>query len=437
MVVISLYNLVDAFWVSKLGYQPMAVLTVIMPFFIICLAIGTGTGIGVNALASRRFGERNIEAANKATGQTIFICLFLGIIITAATSLSPRQILLISGATPDIIDFGIQYLSIIGMGIPLFLFSIVSRNIFQASGDAVRPMIFIIISQLINVFLDPVLIFGWGFFPEMGIAGAALATVIAYGSSSIMALWYIFSGKTAYRIRFHHCVPSLKIIRQIYRVGLPSMFMEMTESIGFALFNHVAAIFGSIVLAATGIAMRITDLVFMIIIGTSHGLLPIVGFSLGARQWQRLWKAVKLANIWLVGFLIVATAVLEIFTPQIVGFFNSDPALLEIAVPGMRIFCSTMVIVGPTIIFITTFQGLSKGTDAMVLSLGRQFIFFIPGLFIFSHFLGLTGVWISMPVSDILGFATAGLWLLREYRLQSQQALRPESAIKIVQTDER
>jgi putative MATE family efflux protein len=429
MVTISLYNLVDALWVAKLGHQAMAVLTVIMPFFIICIAIGAGTGIGVNALASRRFGERNVEDANRVTGQTFFLCLFLGIIFLLASNLFPRQILLISGATPDILDLGVQYITVLGWAMPLFFFGTVSRNIFQASGDAMRPMIFIIISQVINIILDPFLIFGWGFFPEMGIAGAALATVISICIGALLALWYIISGKTAYRIRFHHCLPRPKIIWQIYRVGLPAMFMEMTEAVCFAFFNHVAATYGSIVLAAVGIAGRITDLAFMIIIGTAHGLLPIVGFSLGAKQWQRLWGAVRLASTWLAGFLIGATLILEIFTPQIVSFFNSDPALLEIAVPGMRIFCSTLVVIGPTIIFITTFQGLSKGTDAMLLSFCRQFIFFIPGLFLFSHFWGLTGVWIAMPVSDILGFATAGFWLLREYRLQSKDVLLAEKQV--------
>jgi putative MATE family efflux protein len=424
MVIISLYNLVDAFWVAKLGHQAMAVITVIMPFFIICIAIGAGTGIGINALSSRRFGERDVEAANKVTGQSFFLCLFFGIIFLIATNLFPRQILLISGATPDMLELGVQYISVLGWAMPSFFFGVVSRNIFQASGDAIRPLIFTAAAQLTNVILNPCLIFGWWFFPEMGIAGSALATVIASIFGSILALWYILGGKTVYRIHFHHCIPSLTTIWQIYGVGLPSMIMMMTESVGFALFNHVAAAFGSIVLAATGIAMRISDLILMVIIGTSQGLLSIVGFSFGAKQWQRLWGAVKLANIWLIGFLIATTAILEIFTVQIVSFFNPDQALLEIAVPGMRIACSTMVIVGPTIIFITTFQGLSKGTDAMVLSLARQFIFFIPGLFLFSHLWGLTGVWISLPISDILGFATAGIWILREYRLHIRNTLR-------------
>ena len=236
MVTISLYSLVNTFWVAKLGYQAVAALTVTLPFFILATAIGVGTGIGVNALSSRKFGERNVEAANQATGQTFFLCLALGVIFILATNLFPQQILIICGATEDIMDLGEQYLRMLGFAIPLFLFGTISRNIFQASGDAIRPMIFILMAQVINAALDPFFIFGWGVFPEMGVAGAALATAIASGFSAILAIWYILSGRTAYQIRFRHCIPKFSTIGSIYRVGLPSMFMEMTESVGFALF---------------------------------------------------------------------------------------------------------------------------------------------------------------------------------------------------------
>jgi Na+-driven multidrug efflux pump len=151
--------------------------------------------------------------------------------------------------------------------------------------------------------------------------------------------------------------------------------------------------------------------------------LPIVGYSLGARLWIRLWGVVRLASLWLVALMAVVTLVMEIFTPQIVRAFNRDPALISVAVPGMRIFLSTIVIIAPTIVFIVTFQGLSKGKDVLALSLARQFIFFLPALYILPHFLGITGVWLSWPVSDLAGFITSGLWLWREYRKQKLSGL--------------
>jgi putative MATE family efflux protein len=423
MVVVSLYNLVNTFWVARLGYQAVAALTVVMPFFVFCMAVGAGTGVGVNALSSRRFGERNVEAANHVTGQAFFLALVLGLLFILLTNLFPRQILMLCGATSDIIDLGEQYLRMFGLGMPLFFFSLISRNIYHASGDTLKPMIFTLIAQLCNVVLDPFLIFGWGFFPEMGVRGAGLATVISSGIGGLLALFFILRGKTSYRIRLHHCIPAFSIIKAIYRVGLPSMLMEATESVVFALFNNVAAGFGSLTLAALGIAMRVSDLAFMPIVGTAHGMLPVIGYSLGAKLRQRLWGTVKLATLGLVALMIVATIFVEIFTPQLIRLFNSDPGLVAIAVPGMRIFCSSLVLIGPTIVFITTFQGLSKGKDAMFLSLTRQFIFFVPGLYLLSHFFGLNGVWISMPISDTLGSIACGLWLWREYRIQEKKGL--------------
>lgn len=418
-----MYNLVNAFWVAKLGYQAIAAITVTMPFFVFCIALGVGTGVGVNALTSRHFGERNVEGANIAVGQTFFLCLVIGVFFILITNLFPGAILRISGVTPDILDLGKQYLTIIGWGVPFFLFSIVSRNVFAASGDTLRPMIFAIVSQIINAVLDPFLIFGWGFFPEMGIRGAALATIISMFVGTVLPLWFLFRNETAYDIRSHHCIPNFPVIKEIYRVGFPSILMDSTESVVFAIFNNVVAAYGSVTLAAMGIFGRLVDLFFMPVIGASHGLLPIVGYSFGAKRWDRLWSAVKLSMIWVTIMLAVLFVLLEIFAPQIMKVFNSDPELLRIGIPGMRIILASMIIWGVPVIIITTFQGLSKGKDAMVLSMVRQFIFFIPGLFLFRHLWGLSGIWISMPVSDVLGAVFATLWLWREYIKQRDSGL--------------
>ena len=430
MVAVSLYSLVNTIWVAKLGYRSVAAITVTMPLFIFMVAVGIGTGIGINALSSRKFGERDVEAPNRVTGQAFFLAIAIGLLMALVTNLFPRQILRLCGSTPDILDLGEGYIRILGLGMPSFLFNLISRNVYHASGDTFRPMIFNVLSQVLNAVLDPFLIFGLWIFPELGVTGAAVASVTASLIGSLYSLWYILSGHSTYRIKWRHCLPDFKIIKEIYRVGLPAFFMDGTESIIFALLNHVAAGFGTVALAAVGIALRIADLAFMPIVGVANGLMPIVGFSLGAKLWQRLWGAVKRTAVGLTLFMVLCTILLEIFTPQIVRLFNTDPELVAIAVPGLRIFCAALVLVGPTIVSITTFQGLSRGTTAWLLSLTRQLFFFVPALYILSHFMGLNGVWLTMPVSDTLGSVVAISWLLREYWKQKKSGLWTQSPVK-------
>lgn len=421
MITISLYHLADTFWVAKLGPGAIAAVTITFPYFIAIIAFGVGTGVGANALASRRFGEKNVGAANRVAGQIFPLTILLGVLLVVATAFFSRNIASICGATPDILDMTTEYLWFFGWGAPFMLFRLISRNVFQASGDAVKPMMFTITGAIINVILDPFLIFGWGPFPEMGVGGAAIATAISSAVAAGLSLYYLLSRKSVYRLTLRHLVPDLTMIREIYRVGLPSMLMELTETVVFTLFNRVVAGFGSTALAALGIAIRVSDMAFMPIIGVGHGLLPIVGFCFGAGLWQRLWSAVRLATLWLVGFLATATIILEVFAPQFIGFFSKDPELLRIAVPSMRIFMSGLVLVGPAIVFITTFQGLSRGWTASALSLGRQLAFFLPALYILPRYLGLNGVWLSMPLSDALGMLVGGACLYYEYRRQRKR----------------
>jgi len=179
MITISLYHLADTFWVTKLGTGAIAAVTVTFPYFIAIIAFGVGTGVGANALASRRFGEKNVEATNRVAGQIFPLTILLGALLVVATAFFSRDIASVCGATPDILDMTTEYLWFFGWGAPFMLFRLTSRNVFQASGDAVKPMMFTITGAIINVILDPLLIFGWGPFPEMGVGGAGLATAIS------------------------------------------------------------------------------------------------------------------------------------------------------------------------------------------------------------------------------------------------------------------
>jgi putative MATE family efflux protein len=423
MTAMSLYVLADTFWLGRVSYDAIAAITVTFPFYYVVFSIGLGSGVGANALASRRFGERNVEATNKVAGQVFPLTAIFGIIFIIPSVFLARPLAGLLGAPSEIIDLTVQYLVYFGWGIPFILFRLMARNIFHAAGDMTKPMIAIVVGAVVNAALDPFLIFGWGPFPQMGIGGAALATTISGGLNAAIACYYLLRKKSVYSLKLRHLKPDLSIIAQIYRVGLPETLMDLTDSAAVLILNRIMAGFGPVALAAVGIAFRIADLAFIPIVGLAHALLPIVGFCFGARLWRRLWAAVRYGSLVAGVLLAVAIALLEVFAPQVIGIFNSNPELLAVAVPGMRIYISAFVLVGPAFMFIITFQGLSRGWTAIALSWVRQLGILLPALLVLPHFIGLNGAWMALPISDAGGAIVAGLWLYREYRLQKRSGM--------------
>lgn len=179
MVATSVYNIVDTFWVARLGHEAIAALAIVFPYQILTIAVGIGTGVGMSALVSRRFGERNGEAANRIAGQVFFLGLFWGLLFALVARFGAGRIIASFGATPDITDFAVDYLVITACGAPLFIFSMLASQLIRGSGDALKPMVIIGVASALNIVFDPLLIFGIGPFPELGIRGAALGTVVA------------------------------------------------------------------------------------------------------------------------------------------------------------------------------------------------------------------------------------------------------------------
>jgi putative MATE family efflux protein len=415
-IAISLYNIVDTFWVSRLGHEAIAALTIVFPYQILAMAVGLGTGTGIGALVSRYFGEKNINATNLAAGQIFFLSLFWGVVFLIPAILFPDKILVAFGATEDIMKFAKIYLVVTSFGATANVFVLLAGSLIRGSGDIVKPTIIMITSSFLNIILDPFLILGLGPFPEMGIKGAAFATVTAQGAGMLLGIYYLLGNRTTFRFDRKCLIPRWLIIKKIYRVGAPASIQQLTESFAFVLFNKVVSIYGSVPIAAVGIAIRLSDLAFMPIIGVSNALLPVVGYNFGAVNQERLWKSIKISSIGIVMLLAVFTVVYEIWTPEVAGIFIKDPETLRVAIPSMRVMLSAMVFIGPSILFITAFQGLSMGGMALWLSLARQFILFIPLLYLLEYLLGLTGIWLALPASDVLGFAVILAFLLREYR---------------------
>jgi len=419
-VATSLYNVVDTLFVSWLGHQAIAALAVVFPYQIIVIAVGVGTGAGVSALVSRRFGEGDIEAANHAGGQVFFLSACWGVLFLFLAAGFAEPILAALGATPDITEQARLYLIITSCGAPALVFILVAGSLIRASGDAVRPMVMMIAASVLNMVLDPFLILGIGPFPALGIRGAALATVVAQCIGALIGLYYLLGLRTSFRIRSSHVRPDPRLIADICRVGMPASVQEVTESLAFICFNRVLSGYGSVALAAIGIAMRAADLAFMPIIGVSNALLPVVGYNFGAGNEKRLWSAVRLSCIGIMAAMAMLTVVYEVFAPQIVGLFSHDSEVVAAAVPALRIGMASIALIAPNVMFVATFQGLCMGKTALLLALTRQFLVFVPLVYLFEHLWGLTGAWVAMPASDTLGFIISFGFIYRQYRLRQQ-----------------
>jgi putative MATE family efflux protein len=412
----SLYNIVNTLWVTKIGYEAIAALTISFPYQILFYAIGGGTGIGISALVSRRFGEKNVDATNRVAGQIFFLSAFWGVLFMLIPIFFADRLLPLMGATPDILEYSRIYFVITSYGAPLIILALVMSSLIRGSGDAVKPMVIMITGTVVNIILDPFLIFGIGPFPEMGVSGAAWGTFIAQACAAGLGLFYFFARKTAYRIKFSHILPNWLIIKDVYRVGAPTSIFQLAESIIFLLLNTIISSFGSVALAAMGIVMRISDFAYMPIMGVSHGLLPIIGYCFGAGNFKRLWEALKKATLYITILLLGITILIEIFAPNLIGIFTQEPELLDISVTAMRISLISMVLIGFNVLVTTTLQGLSKGMTALVLSLIKQFVVFIPLLYLCRYLWNLTGVWISWPIADTISTAVAFVFIYREYK---------------------
>lgn len=416
MLATSLYNIVDTFWIAKISPDAIAALTICFPIQMIFSAIGFGTGLGAGSFASRMFGKGDKIKAHRTAGQIIFLSIFFGLSTIFLGTIFYDSILTFFGATRAILPLSEKYLTIVVFGAPFLFFMMMSDNLFRAEGNPTVPMLVIMTSAILNVVLDPFLIFGWGPFPEMGIQGAALATVMSQFISILLSSYFLFSTHSRYKLKWRYLLPEWSIIKAIYQVGFPSFIVNVAMSLVLTVYNQKLAAFGTLAVATLGLGFRINGILMMLIFGIGHGVMPIVGFSAGARNYKRLKDVVRFAVKFSACIAGVTCVLIEIFVHPILTAFTKDPGLLAIAAPALKIYISTQILVGPVIVWIHMFNGLGKGITSMILMLTRQLLFLIPLIFILPHFFDLNGVWMAQPIANVLVFFIVRSRAKRELR---------------------
>ncbi len=411
MAVHASYNIVDTAFVGRLGSEAIAALSVSFPIQMLLGAIAIGTGVGAGSLISRSLGAGRRDDATVAAGQVILLALVWGLFATLVGFFYLRPLLRIFGATPEILEHTVAYMSVIANGATLMFLLMMMNHVIRAEGNAMLPMKVMIVSAVSNIIMDPIFIFVLG----MGIRGAAIATVLAKILGVVIQLWYFVSHNSSLGVRLKHLYPNWRIIKDIYRVGLPSLFIQISSNISLIVANRVLGGFGHVPIAVMGLAVRFQMFAFMPVIGVAQGVLPIIGYNFGAGKTMRIREAmVKGAGA---ATVLVTLAGIAFFAfPRLfLSIFSSDAELLEIGYGAIRIMVLMYPLIGVQTISIVFFQAIGRGTQSLLLSLLRQFILYIPFIFFMPRLLGLTGIWLATPLADLLAFIVTITLVSKEF----------------------
>ncbi|MDZ4165199.1 MAG: MATE family efflux transporter, partial [Smithellaceae bacterium] len=412
MSVMAIYQVNDAFWIARLSHEALAALTICFPIQAMILSIGIGTGIGAGSFASRMFGAGRNMRAGQAAGQTILVSLCLGVLLILLVEFHAETILVVFGATGEIIPLAGQYLRILVIGAPFLFILFISNNLIRAEGKPKLSMFIVLTWAITASILTPFLIFG-GIFPKMGLSGAAAAAVTAQILTAAISLYLLARKNSLYRLSWRHLAPDLEIIAATYKTGFPTIVMNMIMSLILILFNHVLSGYGATALAIMGLCFRINSLVMMVVFAVGHGVLPIVGYNEGARLRDRVRETVKVAVTIAITISWTSYALIFMLARPILSLFLPDPLMLSDAVTALRIYVTMLIFAGPIFIWINTFIGLGRGATAMFLMMIRDVFVVVPLIYYLPSWFGLNGVWLTQPAANGIAFFVIYLWIKR------------------------
>ena len=418
MLVQALYNIVDSIFVAKLSENALTAVSLAFPLQTLLIAVGTGTGVGMNALLSKSLGEKNFKKANKTATNAAFIYAFSYIVflILGFTIVKPFYRSQVGSADAEIMTMGVDYLSTV----MIFSFGIFTQVFFERLLTSTGRTIFSMTSQLsgalTNIILDPILIFGMFGFPKMGVTGAAVATVIGQCVAGIVAGTCNHKFNHEVKFEFKGFRPDLKIIGTIYAVGIPSIIMQSIGSIMTYCMNRILIEFSSTATAVFGVYFKLQSFFFMPVFGLNNGITPIIAYNYGARQRKRMTKTIKLSLFVAFCLTFIGFVLFESIPQVLLGMFSASDDLLKIGIPALRTIGVHYLIAWYCIIAGTVFQALGKAIFSMVVSIMRQLVVLIPAAYLLAKFGGLYMVWWSFPIAEIMSFIVSTAFFIRIWR---------------------
>lgn len=410
MLVQALYNVVDSVFVAKINEDALTAVSLAFPIQNLMIALGAGTGVGINALLSKSLGEKNYKQANKAANNGIFLILlsfvvFVIIGLTCTNAFYHFQTAGLEDRTAEdiqrICDYGRDYMSAICV-FSIGLFSQMTfEKLLQSTGKTIYSMYTQTVGAVVNIVFDPILIFGLGFFPKMGVKGAAVATIIGQCSAAVLGLIFNVKFNNEIEISLKKYKPEINTIKKIYAVGLPAIIMQAIGSVMTFTMNKILIAFSTTAVAVFGVYFKLQSFVFMPVFGLNNGLIPILSYNYGAQKKERILKALKLAVIYSVSIMIIGLGLMQILPEAMLKLFDADDNMLAIGVPALRTISLCFVFAGISIVIIGMLQALGHGIFSMIVSIARQLGVLIPAAYLLSKLGNVDYIWWSFPLAEI------------------------------------
>lgn len=421
MMVTSLYNVVDRAFIGSMegiGSIAIAGLGVTMPVFTLIIAFGMLVSVGASTSLSIKLGERNKKEAEKILGNALTLSIIISIIITVLGLVFLEDILFILGASKDSISYAKDYMSVILIGTIFNLISFSLNNAIRAEGNPKLAARTMIVGCILNLILDPIFIFVF----NLGIKGAAIATVLSQVVVFMWVTYYFIRGKSNLKLKKYNLRLDTNITKKIFAIGITPFAMEVAISITHVLTNNSLKVYGGDLAIGAMTALTSILLMFMMpVFGLNQGMQTIISYNYGAKQFERAKKTLILSIIVSIVILSFGFLVVQVFPEVFVGIFNKDSNLMEIAVRGININLITLPIMGISIVGPVYFQCISKVKHSMFLTLLRQFILFIPLIVVLPIQFNLDGVWLAQPIADFIAMIIVLLFLRREFKMSQAE----------------
>lgn len=418
MLVQALYNIVDSIFVAQINENALTAVSLAFPIQSLMIAISAGTGVGINALLSRNLGEKNFEGANAAAKNGLFLALLNFILMALIGVFGSRAFFLLQTSAEQIVAYGTQYLTIVCLlSIGIFMQMTLER-LLQSTGKTLYTMITQGIGAIINIIMDPILIFGLFGFPRLEVAGAAIATVAGQTVAVCLSVYFNCTKNKELNLDMKGFRPNGKIIATIYQVGIPSIIMQSIGSVMVFGMNKILLMFSSTAAAVFGVYFKLQSFIFMPIFGLNNGMIPIIAYNYGAQNKKRILATMRLSIALAVGIMAVGFLLFQLFPAQFLGFFDASEQMLEIGIPALRIISLSFIFAGYCIIIGSVFQSLGNGVYSLTVSAARQLLVILPVAYLFARLFGLSMVWWSIPIAELASVTLSTLLFRRIKRLK-------------------